>query len=467
MPAVHSRAESSQSPWTTTHIVNLVQRRLQKRPCWYQIEAAKAFYAGRDVIGCAPTGAGKTLSFWMPLLMAQEDGLKKILFVVSPLNVLAKQNVDTLVEAGISAIAIAAENATSATFKDVERGKYEVVVTNPEILVTSDELKDLWKRPSFTRRLLGFVFDEGHCISQWGRFRKHYLAVGIIRYLIPEPVPFYVASATLPPPTITEIRRLLHINSDNLTPILCSNDRPDVTLVVRELTCSSSSYQDLGFLIPYNWQDGMEKPKKFLVFFDDIKETEEATEFFYQRLLQENHLKVAWFHSTMSQEYREEMAAHFRRRDLWGLFCMDAFGLGMDIGDMDVVVQYKVTCDLCTLWQRFGRAARSPGRQGFGILLVEKKDTSQGRKSAGSKRKQGDLQSGRRQRPRLQVQPPAINNHGEVMEVDHEASDHTSTSTSLDHDHATWSSECRRRTGGSDEYTERKSTWPSTRYCDG
>ncbi|EKM74971.1 hypothetical protein AGABI1DRAFT_132739 [Agaricus bisporus var. burnettii JB137-S8] len=72
--------------------------------------------------------------------MAQGEGMKKILFVVSPLNVLAKQNVDVLVDAGISAIAVAAENATPATFKEIEQGKYEVVVTNPEILMTSDEL---------------------------------------------------------------------------------------------------------------------------------------------------------------------------------------------------------------------------------------------------------------------------------------------------------------------------------------
>jgi hypothetical protein len=32
-------------------------------------------YAGKDVIGCAPTGTGKTLSFWIPLLMALEEGI--------------------------------------------------------------------------------------------------------------------------------------------------------------------------------------------------------------------------------------------------------------------------------------------------------------------------------------------------------------------------------------------------------
>jgi ATP-dependent helicase YprA (DUF1998 family) len=117
MPAVPSHPEFPCSDWTTARVIDLVQRRFNKRPCRYQIEAAKAFYVGRDVIGCALTGAGKTLLFWIPLLMAQEDRHKKILFVVSPLNVLAKQNVETLTKVGISAVAVAVENATSSTFK--------------------------------------------------------------------------------------------------------------------------------------------------------------------------------------------------------------------------------------------------------------------------------------------------------------------------------------------------------------
>jgi superfamily II DNA/RNA helicase len=48
----------------------------------------------------------------------------------------------------------------------------------------------------------------------------------------------------------------------------------------------------------------------------------------------------------------------------------------MDVADIEIVVQYKATCDLCTLWQRFGRAARGANREGTVILLYEKKDIS-------------------------------------------------------------------------------------------
>jgi ATP-dependent DNA helicase RecQ len=51
----------------------------------------------------------------------------------------------------------------------------------------------------------------------------------------------------------------------------------------------------------------------------------------------------------------------------------------MDLPDIKVVIQWKATCDLCTLWQQFGRAARGPGQEATAILFVEKKDTDEER----------------------------------------------------------------------------------------
>ncbi|KAF8985860.1 hypothetical protein BDQ17DRAFT_1259965, partial [Cyathus striatus] len=46
---------------------------------------------------------------------------------------------------------------------------------------------------------------------------------------------------------------------------------------------------------------------------------------------------------------------------------------GMDLPDIKLVVQWKATCGLCALWQRFGRAARGEGQDGTAVLIVEKK----------------------------------------------------------------------------------------------
>ena len=59
------------------------------------------------------TGSGKTLTFWMPLLFRLEG----IQIIITPLNILGKQNVDALAALGVAGIALSAETATTENFK--------------------------------------------------------------------------------------------------------------------------------------------------------------------------------------------------------------------------------------------------------------------------------------------------------------------------------------------------------------
>jgi ATP-dependent helicase YprA (DUF1998 family) len=108
---------STKRTWSTQDVRDLVQNRFSKRPCYFQIKVAQALYAGKDVVACAPTGAGKTLTFWIPILMALEEGEDKMSIVVTPLNLLGKQNKEALDTAGINGIAVSRRNATPQTFK--------------------------------------------------------------------------------------------------------------------------------------------------------------------------------------------------------------------------------------------------------------------------------------------------------------------------------------------------------------
>jgi superfamily II DNA helicase RecQ len=263
---------SSRSQWSAKHIRELVEARFHKRACWLQIKIALHLHNKKDVVGVAATGAGKTLSFWIPLMMALEEGQDKMIFVVTPLNLLGKQNTEQLNAAGLSTISVTAKNTNAGTVKvnthahiyvlqplmsvqDIEDGKYQVVVINPELLM-SDGCEKLWNKPKFTSRILYFVFDEGHCVSQWGTFRNEYLHLGNLRHLIPETIPFYVASATLPPPVLREVTEILRLRAGETEHVIRSNDRPNIFLVVKGIQYSVGSYMDLAFLIPELFKDG-------------------------------------------------------------------------------------------------------------------------------------------------------------------------------------------------------------------
>ena len=103
--------------WGIKEICDLVQAKFNKQPCVLQIKIAITLHTGKDVCGCAATDAEKTLSFWIPLLMALEDGHDKMSIVVAPLNLLGKQNIQDLEKAGLSAIPVSKKDATAETFK--------------------------------------------------------------------------------------------------------------------------------------------------------------------------------------------------------------------------------------------------------------------------------------------------------------------------------------------------------------
>ncbi|KAF8235585.1 hypothetical protein L208DRAFT_1206909, partial [Tricholoma matsutake] len=251
--------------------------------CWFQIKVALAIYETKDVIGTAATSSGKTLLFWIALLMVLEDGEDKMEVIVTPLNILGKQTIQDLAAADVNAIAVSKENANECTFQEIENGMYQVMVINLEILMGNTSVEALWRKPKFTMRLLCFIFDEDHCISQWGAFQNEYLMLGNLQYLIPEEIPFYVASAALLLNLLLDVTKILHLQRETKH-ITCSNDRPNIHLVIQEIKYTVTSYADLSFLIPDNFKEGNDPPNKFLVFFDNTKEVEAAIRYLHTQL---------------------------------------------------------------------------------------------------------------------------------------------------------------------------------------
>jgi len=90
--------------------------KFQKGACQFQVQIALALFDRKDVVGIAPTGAGKILSFWIPLFMALKEDESKMSFIVTPLNRLSEQNQQELERAGLCAIAVNGENSNETTF---------------------------------------------------------------------------------------------------------------------------------------------------------------------------------------------------------------------------------------------------------------------------------------------------------------------------------------------------------------
>ncbi|KAG1762510.1 P-loop containing nucleoside triphosphate hydrolase protein [Suillus placidus] len=350
-------------------IRDVTQQRFGKRPCLWQIKITQAFIeTNRDIVCIAGTSMGKTMTFWMPLLF--KPGLQ---IIVTPLNQLGRQNVSALAKAGLLSISISSETASWSNFRDIEDMKYRAVIVSPEQLMKpGGEFEKLLRKPLFAQQIIGIIFDEAHCIATWGDFRPEYKELERLRYILPCYVPFMLASATLTEDNLTHVKRLLHMRSDKLLTIQTSVDRANIKLCVRKIMYSLTSYQDLSFLIPDGWKDGDPAPPKFLVFFDDIQDSIAAAKSIQKRLPSALRHKIKWFNSDMTTQFKEDEVNHLISGETWGLCTTESFGMGMDVPDISIVVQWKATCKLATLWQRWGRAVRDRGLQGTAVLFAEK-----------------------------------------------------------------------------------------------
>lgn len=161
----------------------------------------------------------------------------------------------------------------------------------------------LWKDTKFLLKLEHLVFDEGHCIIQWGEsFRPEYKDVSNVVWQIPD-IPIYISSATIPPPMIIELKAKFQLTEKNITVFLRSNDYLNIHLTVQRIKYAQNSYEDLAFLVPKDWKEGDPVLKKFIVFFDSKKEAEEAAKFLMSHMSLELRNKVPWFHAGITPQF--------------------------------------------------------------------------------------------------------------------------------------------------------------------
>ncbi|CDO76692.1 hypothetical protein BN946_scf184975.g1 [Trametes cinnabarina] len=346
---------------------------LGRRPCIWQCRVAQAILERtRDVVCISGTGSGKTLTFWMPLLF-RSGGIQ---VVITPLNILGTQTKVQLERLGISAIAIRGETATSENIEDIITLKYRVVAVSPEVALKHNGIFErVWRSHEFMSHLISVVWDEAHLIKAWASFRKELGEAYRLRNVLTTKVPYLLPSATLPDDVLNNVLDLTRIRKQDVHIVRRSNDRPNVYLTVRKLRHSLSSYKDLEFLAKEVRQarKSGRRIRKFVVFFDSIEESMSACEIFRLWLEGEDQCKVVWYNADNTTNFRENATEKFRGEGLIGLFCTDAFGMGVDIPDIEIVIQWRPTCDLNTLWQRFGRAARDPSKEALAVLLVDAK----------------------------------------------------------------------------------------------
>jgi hypothetical protein len=241
------------------------------------------------------------------------------------------------------------------------------------MLLSRRFINNVLRNSEFGKRVLSVVVDEAHVVSHWGAsFRKKYGSLGMIRAFLPRGTPIVAMSATLPARIREDVLSKLQFGRDYLN-VDEGNDQPNVSIIVRGIQHPLNTYADLDFVIGVLGNTDPKEIRKNFIYADNIATGVEIIDHLISLLPPELQTAgiIRPYNATFSHAYRKEVMHLFRLSEVRILVCTDAAGMGCNIPDIDVVVQWKLPGSVSMFVQRAGRAGRGKGTMGLGVMLVE------------------------------------------------------------------------------------------------
>jgi len=332
-------------------------------PRRHQLEMIAAAEAGSHALLVAPTGGGKTLAGFLPSLIDLAErgprpefgpgsGIHTI--YVSPLKALTtdvERNLMTPIrEIGLN---IHVESRTGDTKQSKKQRQRE---NPPDILLTTPEQLALFcawgGARAYFADLKCIVLDEVHAI--WSGKRGDLLNLGLARLQSFSPGLRRVAlSATIDDPKL--IAEWLAPEADTATVAMVKGDPGAVPII--DVLVSEGRVPWAGHTGQHAIPEVYEAIKRSgltLIFVN----TRWQCEFVFQQLwaINDENLPIGLHHGSLAAEQRRKVEAAMARGELRAVVCTSTLDLGIDWGDVDLVIQMAAPKGSSRLVQRIGRA---------------------------------------------------------------------------------------------------------------
>ena len=326
-----------------------------------QENAIPPILEGRDVMGIAQTGTGKTAAYLLPILsMLQDGGFPKDAInciVMSPTRELAQQ-IDQAMQgfsyylSDVSSVAVYGGN-DGVRYEQEKRGMQkgaDVIIATPGRLISHLSLGNVdLSRVSF------FVLDEADRMLDMGFYED---IIQIAKYL-PAERQTIMFSATMPDKILELAHSILH---DPVEVKLAVSKPADG---IRQSAYICYEAQKLN-IVRHMFRD--EKPQRVIIFTSSKIKTRDLA-----ISLSRAGFNTRAMHSDLSQSERDEVMYLFRSNQIDILVATDIVARGIDIDDIQIVINYDVPHDEEDYVHRIGRTARA-GKGGRAVTLVSEKD---------------------------------------------------------------------------------------------
>ena len=309
-------------------------------PTPIQDQAIPIILEGKDLVGVANTGTGKTAAFLVPLIeKVLKDRNKKVL-IMAPTRELVLQIVDELKAFSKSLNIYSATCIGGASI----RNQIFALQRNPEFVVgTPGRLKDLISRKRLSlSRFTNVVLDEVDRMLDMGFINdiKYFIS------LLPLKRQSLFFSATVSKEVDNLIRGFL---SNPIKISVKSGDTPDnVEQDIVRVNDKGKKIESLHDLLI------KEEFKKVLVFGRTKRGVEHLS-----NTLRERGFKVGSIHGDKSQAKREKVLNLFKTNQLQTLVATDVAARGLDIADITHVINYDLPATYDDYIHRIGRTGRA------------------------------------------------------------------------------------------------------------
>ena len=325
-----------------------------------QEHAIPVILEGRDLIGVAQTGTGKTAAYILPLLHRllhdghPEDAINCV--IMAPTRELAQQ-IDQQMEGfsyfvPISSVAVYGGN-DGVLYEQQKKGLAlgaDVVIATPGRLISHLAMGyvDLSK-------VSYFILDEADRMLDMGFYDD---IMQIVRHL-PEERQTIMFSATMPAKIQELAKTILHDPAEVKIAVSKPADK------ILQAAYVSYERQKLGIIRSLFAE---EMPDKAILFASSKQKVKEVTQ-----ALKQMKLNVGEMHSDLEQEQRDHVMHEFKSGRIPILVATDIVSRGIDIDDIRLVVNYDVPHDCEDYVHRIGRTARA-NHDGVGITFISEKD---------------------------------------------------------------------------------------------
>lgn len=325
-------------------------------PTPIQAQAIPQMLSGRDVVGQAQTGTGKTGAFSLPILEQVDPTAKDVqALILTPTRELAMQVKDAIrkmsSDHSLYVLTVYGGQSIDRQIQRLRRGVPVVVGTPGRILdllsrgdLKLDKIKWLVLDEADEMLSMGFIQDVEKILEASSKERQ---------------TAFF--SATLEPSIWKLVRKFLN------SPVTVKVELPKAT---------PKRIEQAVYMVPRGWTKAralqpileLEDPESAIIFVRTKQAAAELTS-----SLQGAGHSVDEYHGNLNQSQRERLLMRFRRRQVRWIVATDIAARGLDVDHLTHVINYDLPDNVDSYVHRIGRTGRA-GREGKAITLIQPMD---------------------------------------------------------------------------------------------